>query len=483
MIDWSGLQSERVFYWFTKICTIPHGSGNTKQISDFFVDFAKKRGLRWRQDKWNNVIIIKKASPGYETRPAILLQGHLDMVCEKEQGSKFDFTKDGLDLTRQGDFLFAKETTLGADDGIAIAISFAILESETIAHPQLEVVFTTEEETGMTGARNLDVSMLTAERMINIDSEREGVFTVGCAGGGHVNWYLPVNRKKKHGELIQLEISGVTGGHSGMEIGQEGANAIVLLGKLLFTLSQKFSFRIISVNGGTQSNAIAVFAQAQLLFLEHGVEERVKCILARFEREWRRSFQATDPELRLTLFYQELWEGDCFTKNCGERLMFLLYHYPYGVVSRDVSLQGMVKTSLNLGILSTENDRIRGAFCVRSSLEAEKKDAVNHLISMTKHMGGFVELEGDYPAWEMRSRSPLRELMTEVYSELTGKEPEIEIIHAGLECGLFANKIPALDGISIGPDIFEIHTIRERLCISSVERLWCFLLEVLKRGV
>lgn len=480
-ISWNGLQSERVFFWFCQLCAIPHGSGNTKQISDFCVNFAVERGLEWEQDPWNNVIIMKEASAGYETAPALLLQGHLDMVCEKEQGSSFDFTKDPLELARKGDDLFAKGTTLGGDDGIAVAVMLALLESDTIAHPRLEAVFTTDEETGMTGAQNIDLSRLTATRMINLDSEQEGVFTVGCAGGGHVNWHLPGEWKQETGELAVLEISGLTGGHSGMEIGREGASAVSLLGKLLFALGQNFSFRILSVSGGTQSNAIPIFARAQLLFLQPETEE-IQRILAQLKQDWLRSYGATDPQLNLTMTWEGRREEMCLTKDCGERLIFLLYHYPYGVISRDTALGGMVKTSLNLGILRTEQEQIEGVFCVRSNVEAEKKDLVNHLISMTEYFGGTVEREGDYPAWERQKESKLQELMTKTYRDINGREPVIETIHAGLECGFFADKIPGLDCVSVGPNIFEIHTVRERLSVSSVERLWIFLLEVLKRG-
>lgn len=480
-MDWSGLQSERVFFWFTELCAIPHGSGNTKAISDFCVEFAKKKGLEYKQDKWNNVVIIKNASPGYETAPAMMLQGHLDMVCEKEPGSNFDFTKDSLNLCRKGDFLFAQGTTLGADDGIAVAIMLAVLESESISHPRLETIFTTDEETGMTGAEHIDLSWLQGKKMINIDSEQEGIFTVGCAGGGHVNWTLPIERSLAQGIQVTLTISGLTGGHSGMEIGKEGANAVVLLGKLLFELQKNIEFSIFSVFGGTQSNAIPVAAQAELLIKKQEGSLAKQTVL-QLEREWRRSFDETDPSLCVLFSVGEEQKKLCFTNHCKARLIFLLYHYPYGVVSRDVAFHNMVRTSLNLGKLECSEQEIRGVFCVRSNIEAEKQDLINRLISLTEEMGGHVEQEGDYPAWEARHASSLQEMMAKIYRKQAGKDPVIEIIHAGLECGLFARKISELDCVSIGPDILEIHTVRERLCISSVERLWRFLLEVLKRS-
>ncbi len=475
-MNWKGLKAERVFTWFEKICAIPHGSGNTKAISDFCVAFAKEKNLEWKQDEWNNVIIIKPATQGYESEPAVILQGHLDMVCVKEAEKEIDFETDGLDLLLEGDFLTADGTSLGADNGIAVALCMAILESDSLEHPRIEAVFTTDEETGMDGAANIDLSDLQGKQLINIDSEQEGVFTVGCAGGIQVNWFLDIIRRKKIGKYGKIKIFGLAGGHSGIEIGKESANAIVLLGKLLHGLGSQIS--LISVAGGEKSNAIPVSACAEFLASDFDV---IKKMIKEEEQAWKLSFGLTDPELCVTVTEGQEKSFDCLTEECAKKLTMLMYHYPWGVQSRETSLDGMVRTSLNLGILNTCESEISGVFCARSSLESEKQDLVNHLISLTEYMGGRVETEGAFPAWEMRHDSPLRDKLSKIYQEQYGKAPVIEVIHAGLECGMFSEKISDLDCVSIGPDLFDIHTPAERVSVSSVERLWDFILEVLKR--
>lgn len=475
-MDWKALKSERVFSWFEKICAIPHGSGNTKAISDFCVAFAKEQGLEWKQDEWNNVIIIKPATAGYESEPAMILQGHLDMVCVKEADKKIDFEKDGLDLLLDGDFLTADGTSLGADNGIAVALCMAILESDSLDHPRIEAVFTTDEETGMDGAANIDLSQLKGKQLLNIDSEQEGIFTVGCAGGIQANFELDVTRHKKRGQSVLLSVSGLSGGHSGIEIGKESANAIVLLGKLLYRLKNEIF--LVSVQGGEKSNAIAVSACAEILTEN---VEKVKETVEKIKDEWMLSFGLTDPDLKISVTEGEQKEASCLVPDCTERLIFLLYHYPNGVQSRETSLDGMVRTSLNLGVLNCFEDRIMGIFCVRSSLETEKSDLTEHLISLTEFAGGKMETEGSFPAWEMRHQSPLRDKLSEIYQEQTGKNPVIEVIHAGLECGMFLEKIPELDCVSIGPDLLDIHTTAERISVSSVERLWELVTELLKR--
>lgn len=475
-MDWKGLKSERVFTWFEKICEIPHSSGNTKAISDFCVAFAKERNLEWKQDEWNNVIITKPATAGYESDPAIILQGHLDMVCVKEADKEIDFAKDGLDLLWDGDYLTADGTSLGADNGIAVALCLAILESDSLVHPKIETVFTTDEETGMDGAANIDLSQLEGRQLLNIDSEQEGIFTVGCAGGIQANFELDVIREKKRGQIVSVTISGLSGGHSGIEIGKESANAIVLLGKLLYRLKNE-SF-LISVCGGEKSNAIPVSASAEILTSD---VQKVKEIIKKMKKEWMLSFGLTDPDLDVSLTEGEKRDVNCFTNDCAKQLLFLLYHYPNGVQSRETSLDGMVRTSLNLGILNCDEDKVTGVFCVRSSLETEKKDLVEHLVSLTEFAGAKMETEGAFPAWEMRHHSPFREKLSAIYREQTGKEPVIEVIHAGLECGMFLEKLPDLDCVSIGPDLLDIHTPAERISVPSVERLWDFITELLKR--
>ena len=476
------LEPKAVFSWFERLCAIPHGSGNTKAVSDWLADFAAKRGLESIQDDLNNVIIFKDAAPGYEGAEPVILQGHMDMVCEKTPDCTLDLTKDGLDLAVEGDTVLARGTTLGGDDGIAVAMMLAALDDASLPHPRLECVFTVDEEIGMLGAAGLDTAPLRGRRMINIDSEEEGVFTVGCAGGRIVKCVLPVRREGFLSSAVPLniEVSGLIGGHSGTEIHNGRANASVLLGRVLYALRKVTAVRIIEVRGGEKDNVIPNRAAAEVVVGDAAEAAR---ICGELERTFRAEYAAVDPEIMVAAKPVGAAEAETVPMDAEstEKTVCLLLCAPNGVQAMSADVEGLVETSLNLGILETQPDRVEASFCVRSSVESRKKLLADRLQSLTELLGGQVESSGDYPGWAFRRESPLRELMVEVFTEQYGRAPVVDAVHAGVECGLFAGKLPGLDCVSIGPDLDDIHTARERMHIASVQRTWALLTETLKR--
>ena len=476
----AGLEPAEVFRYFEEICRIPHGSGNTKQISDYCVAFARRKGLRYLQDDSNNVILFQDGTAGYETSAPVIIQGHLDMVCEKTADSPIDFEKDALTLCVEGDDIYAQKTTLGGDDGIAVAYGLALLDARDIAHPPLEVVFTTDEETGMCGAAALDCTPLKARAMLNLDSEDEGVLLVSCAGGCRVTCHLPIQREEREGVLLTLSVGGLTGGHSGVEIDKGRANANQLMGRLLLELKKTAPYALIRVSGGQKDNAIPRDAFARLLAKPEAAAALQKTV-ERYQEIFRSEFQSTDPALFCTLQTGETESAQVMEENSREAVIAALLHLPGGVMRMSSDIPGLVQTSLNLGILETLEEEVRATLAVRSSVETQKEELVDRIGSLMELLGGTTELQGDYPAWEYNRDSRLRELMTEVFREQYGRMPSVQAIHAGLECGLFAGKIPGLDCVSFGPEIRDIHTTGERLSIASVQRTWKYLLEILRR--
>ena len=472
------LQSEKVFDYFEEICAIPHGSRNTKAISDYLVAFAKKHDLTWYQDESNNVVIVQEATAGYEQADTIILQGHMDMVCEKESGCAIDFEKDGLDLYVDGDFLKARGTTLGGDDGIAVAYALAIMDSPEIAHPRLEVVITVDEEIGMLGAEALDAAPLRGRKLINVDSEEEGIFTVSCAGGSMAQCTLPVTRAPYGGAALEVTVRGLAGGHSGTEIHKGRANACVLLGRLLQAMAERTELRLVTAAGGGKDNAIAVEASAQVVVSDDAVARQAAEALA---ADLSREYAAADPGLRVEAAPCTVRETPMDWAST-ERAVCMLTCLPNGVQAMSMEIHGLVQTSLNLGILAAEQTALTATFCVRSSLGSQKEMLHRRLRTLMAQLGGTVSISGDYPAWEYRQDSSLRDLMTEVFQEQYGRKPKIEAIHAGVECGILSGKLPGLDCVSIGPNLLDIHTPRERMEIASVQRVWRFVLEVLKRS-
>ncbi len=470
------LEPKSVFSFFEQICAIPHGSGNTKAISDYLVRFAEARALEHYQDALNNVIIIKEAAPGYESAEPVILQGHMDMVCEKAPDCTKDMASEGLDLAVEGDTVYARGTTLGGDDGIAVAMALAVLDDPDLPHPRIEAVFTVDEETGMDGAFGIDVSPLKAKRLINIDSEAEGIFTVSCAGGCRANCVIPVTRAPFSGAALRVDVEGLAGGHSGTEIDKGRANADKLLGRVLLTCANRLPLRIISVSGGLKDNAIPTAACATLIA---GDEAALRDVCAQMDKTLKEEFCVTDPGVAVRVSAAEA--AAPMDEASTRRVLCLLTCVPNGIQTMSADIKGLVQTSLNLGILTTQPDSVSASFSVRSSVESQKKMLLERLACLTEQLGGSVSTHGDYPGWAYRQESPLRDLLTAVYTDQYGHPPVIEAIHAGLECGLFSGKIPGLDCISIGPDLTDIHTFREKLHVASTARTWALVTEALKR--
>jgi|GEM_PF-8470 len=464
-----GLKPERVFYYFEKLSAIPHGSGNTDAISEYCMEVAKSLGLDAEKDAWNNVIIRKPASEGYADHPTVILQGHLDMVCEKDADSPIDFTKDGLDLCLDGDFLFAKGTTLGGDDGIAIAMALAVLEDNTLAHPPIEALFTTDEETGMYGAEGLDASRLSGTTLLNIDSEEEGILTVSCAGGARACIELPLTQSANSMPCHTVTLGGLIGGHSGVEIGTGRQNANVLMGSFLATLP--FAYQIVEIAGGMKDNAIPRETVAIV-----ACDGDLTSAADAFVKENRVD---ADPDLFITVS-PAMQNAVAFDTESSKRIANLLSTVANGVQKMSEDIPGLVQTSLNLGILKIEDEKMVATFAVRSSVDREKLELLEKLQNTAASFGGSFESHAHYPAWEYRKDSPLRDTMVRVYEQLYGASPEVVAIHAGLECGLFAGKIAGLDAVSFGPNLYDIHTSRERLSIASTERTYKYLCEILK---
>ncbi len=473
----SGIAPKSVFYYFEKLCSIPHGSGNTKKISDYLVDFAKEQGLSYIQDSLNNVIFFVPGTCGYENHDPVILQGHMDMVCEKDETCPIDMEHEGLDVAHDGTWVYANATTLGGDDGIAVAYAMALAADKTIPHPPLEIVITVDEETGMYGAAGIDLSMLKGKTVINVDSEDEGVFTVSCAGGARGIITLPVTRRVVYGPCIKLTVEGLQGGHSGVEIHKNRANANKVMGELLSRVQKLMPLCMTKFSGGAKDNAIPRSCQTTLVAMDIHLE-RINEITEALQQELRQQYD--EPELIIRGDDVDALGGNALTTEDTAKVIALLQAVPNGVQAWSRDIDGLVQTSLNLGVAEL-GEELQLTFAVRSSVNQEKRTLLDSLKALAEQYGASYSEKGDYPAWEYKKDSHLRDIMVNTYRELFGKEPRVVAIHAGLECGLLSEKIPGLDCVSIGPDMQDIHTSRERLNIASTERTWRFLLEILKK--
>lgn len=475
------LEPASVFGFFRDIAAIPRGSGNTQQISDYLASFARERNLDCVQDQLGNIIITKPASEGAVGAP-VILQGHMDMVCEKNPGVARDMTREGVELVVDGQWLRANGTTLGGDDGIAVAMMLALLDDDSLTHPALECLFTVDEETGMYGAEGVDLSGLQGRRMLNLDSEDEGLFTAGCAGGADVLCTFAGSRKQKNGTQVTLEISGLQGGHSGSDIGRGRANANLLMGRLLDRLYKKCGISLISIEGGTKNNAIPRQAQAKVLLPETVAVKKLGKAVKAFAREVENEYAIADPDIEVECTVQED-QGPfiVFGKKFTRSIIGYLLCAPSGVLLFDRTFHGVPQTSLNLGVVRTMADGVSAQFLLRSSINSQKKALVRQIECLTEQFGGQSEVRGEFPAWEFQTTSAFRDLLVEVYRQQTGKEARIEMIHGGVECGLLASKLPGLDAVSIGPDMENVHTPAERLSIPSVQRTWTYLLACMER--
>lgn len=472
----AGLEPASVFAYFEKICSIPHGSRNTKTISDYLVSFAKEHGIRYEQDALNNVLMYQDGTCGYEDHAPVILQCHMDMVCEKDADCPIDMDTQGLDIDHDGTDIFAHGTTLGGDDGIAVAFILALLANQTIPHPPLEVIITVDEEIGMEGAAGVDLSRFQSRTMVNLDSEDEGIFTVSCAGGARGTIHMPVERRVVYGPCVKLTVEGLTGGHSGVEIHKNRANANKVMGEFLGRVQKLMPLCITKLQGGAKDNAIPRSCEVTMVPLGINIE-RINDIAAELQKEIREQFD--EPNAIVRGDDVDALGGNALTTECSAKVIALLNAAPNGVQAMSQDIEGLVQTSLNLGVLKLE-DELTLTFAVRSSVNAEKRELLKKLSDLVDFYDGSYTEMGDYPAWEFKKESKLRGVMVDAYTRMYGKAPEVVAIHAGLECGLLSEKLPGLDCVSIGPDMHDIHTSRERLDIQSTRRTWELLLEVLK---
>ena len=475
------LEPKEVFRYFKEMSDIPRPSYKEKAISDYLVAFAKEHNLEYYQDDIFNVIMIKEASAGYEDKPAVILQGHMDMVCETAPDCTKDMDKEGLDLVVEGDFLSAKGTTLGADDGIAVAYALALLADDTLKHPRLEFVCTVSEEVGMDGAREIDCSMLKGKLLLNMDNEKEGQVLASCAGGGTARISYPVQRESELAKdqlTLEVSLTGGRGGHSGDEIDKGRGNASILLGRVLRHLNTVCDFRLVSISGGSKDNAIPREAKA-VIAIEKEKLAAAKDAIALSSEEIAMEFVKTDAGLKAEAKEVSV-EDKPFTKECSDGYLLLLSCLPNGIRKMSRDIEGLVETSLNLGINYTEEDQVVIGYSLRSSVASSYTALVEKVTYVCEGLGCKVSLHGEYPAWEFKPESDFREKLKSVYQDMFGEELKVCAIHAGVECGLLSGKIEGLDAISMGPNIYDIHTPDEKLSISSAKRMYEFVRKVIE---
>ena len=474
----NGYRPQKLFSFFEEITKIPRGSGHEEKIAAWLCEFAKERGLPCIRDEMNNVFITCPASKGYENEPPVLLQGHTDMVCEKNSDVEFDFENDPLDIyIDENGFLRARGTTLGADDGVAVATMLALLDGECAEHPALECLFTVQEETGLDGAKYFDFGKVKAKKLINLDSENDGEVIVGCAGGIFHKVTMPLARKEFVGDAVRLCISGLMGGHSGENINSGRANANKLMGRALLSLSSDCALRLAYVSGGSKDNAIPRECEAVAIVSDYGA----------FDLAARRVKKAIAGELfRDDSAFSMTWEKTNFElppadKETTEHVIAFMSSVQNGVIAMSRDVQGLVGFSRNLGIVRTEGDEVTFIFSARSAVESQLDFASEELAGLALALGGKAELLGRYPGWEYAEHSALRDKFFRVYNELTGHEAKANVIHAGLECGIIKSKLGEMDIISIGPGMRDIHSPDEALDLSSFERLWHIVCLLLKK--
>lgn len=467
--------ADKMFYYFEEIARIPHGSENEKEIADYIVAFAAERGLACYRDGANNVLICKDGTKGRENEPVLALQGHTDMVCEKNPDVEHCFETDPLKLVVENGYLRASGTTLGADDGVAVAIMLAILDGEAESHPPLECLFTSGEEIGMIGAVQFDFSKLTAKRLINIDSECETVVTAGCAGGIRSEISLAGEKTANEVSCLTLTLSGLHGGHSGVDIALGRANANRLMARILLRFSEDASFRLVHISGGSKDNAIprdceATFAIADIA----DAREKIAAVCGEIASE----LSADDKNF--TFAVKETVAACAFDHDFSRRFVALMSYCDNGVYAMSTDIAELVEWSGNMGVAETDEKGGHLVFLTRSSIESRIDESIARIDGLAHLLGGTANHHSRYPGWRYCPTSPLRDKYIEACKRLHGFDVETTVIHAGLECGLIYKKCPEMDLISIGPDIEDIHSPAERIDIAGAERFWLTVLEMLK---
>ncbi len=474
-LDFRGYKSQKVLDFFCEICKIPHGSGNEKQLSDYLVQFAKERNLSVTQDEAYNVLIKKDGA--VDSKP-VIMQAHIDMVCEKDADIEHDFFKDPIKVKVRGDMLMAEGTTLGADNGIGVAYAMAVLDSKDLKHPPLEVIFTTGEETGMQGAEAFDASQIKGKRLINLDSEEEGIFCCGCAGGIRAEVSFPITYEELPESHVsyRIKVSGLIGGHSGVDIILERANANRILARILQSIKKISDIRINEFNGGSLDNVIPRDSYCVVSFGAEKLDEIIQNVLQCAEN-FKKEFRVSESDVNVQI-EKVTTITKAFDKTTTDKAISSLLLIPNGIQAMSLDISGLVETSANIGVVRTDKDTFSIKCLIRSSVISRKYMVLEQVEAFADAIGATIKTSGNYPSWEYKEDSELRNIFTDVYKELYNVEPKINILHAGLECGLFGSKIEDLDAISIGPDTFMVHSPDEHIILTSVERTWCYLVEV-----
>lgn len=477
----TGYQPEKLFQYFEDISAIPRGSGNEKGISDFLVAFARERGLDVYQDEVYNVIIRKPASAGAEDAAPVMMQGHIDMVCDKLAGVEHDFERDGLELVVEDGVLTANGTTLGADNGIAVALMMTVLDDDTLVHPALECVFTTDEETGLVGAETLDKSQISARIMINLDSEEEGVATVSCAGGVTVTLTRGLALERVDGSLLTVAISGLLGGHSGSDIHLERGNANLLMARIVEQVLRGTDARLVSFDGGSKDNAITRECTARLVLADAADAQRAAGIARAVAQDIAAELEVFDPSFACEVEVADGASADAMSTEDAWALVRTIRLAPNGVLRRNVAADGFVEVSSNLGVVATEGASVRMLLAPRSSIASLQEEIKGRIQTLADAFGFSASFDNEYPGWSYTEHSHVREVFQASYCELFGEELKIESIHAGLECGLFTEALPGLDAIAVGPTLADVHTPDEHMPLDSAERFYRLLVDVLAR--
>ncbi len=477
----TNLEPERVLYYFEELTQIPRCSKKEQQVSDYLAEFGKKLGLETIQDDALNVIIKKPGTKGYEDHDPVIIQGHMDMVCENSETCDINFDEDPIPFEVDGDYIVAKETTLGADNGIAVAMGMALLEADDVAHPPIEFLATADEETGMTGAEALDFDMLDGKILLNIDTEEEGTAIAGCAGGERIHLRIPYEKNKsEYDTAVEILVTGLKGGHSGSDIHLGRGNANVILARWLDMLRQEMSFDLIHIHGGGMHNAIPRLAKAKIAFHQESLAV-LEDIKNAFQKTLSEELVETDGDV--TLEIERLNEvEEVFNDECKDAVIDAILLTPIGVQAMNQSLPDLVESSNNLGVVRTEADHVSVSSAPRSSTMTLKELTARRIVAIGDLIeGAEVERTAGYPAWKYKKESKIQDAIKEAYEELTGEDLKVEVIHAGLECGLFAERNPELDMISFGPNIYGAHAPGERVSISSVKNIWDLLVHLLAK--
>jgi len=476
-----GLKPEPVWQFFAEISKIPRGSKNEAAITQYVLNSARKLKLDARADKLGNVVVRKSASPGRENVRSIALQGHLDMVCEKNRDKIHDFLKDPIELVRDGDLLRANGTTLGADNGIAVAASLAIMRDRSLEHGPLEFLFTVDEETGLTGANSLTPDFLESRTLLNLDSEEEGELYVGCSGGKDTigTWEVRFEEAPARSKILQVKVSGLKGGHSGLDIDKGRGNAVKIMGRVLSALASAGA-RLVSVEGGNKHNAIPRECEAWLLVPQQQVET-AGTIVGDLNRTIQAEFSVVDPGLRISVEPGPARAKRKVMRRTDQvKILRAISALPHGTVKMSAEIQGLVETSTNLAVIRTTRHSIRIATSQRSSVASEIAEISETVSSILVLAGASIEETDPYPGWKPQMDSPILALARSVYRSLYAKEPQVKAIHAGLECGIIGERIPGMDMVSFGPTLEGVHSPDEKIHIDTVERFWEFLLAILK---